>query len=213
MNQYIYLHGWASDPRSSKAVYFEQQFAQCGITLQVPDLNQNDFYHLTLTRQIEQVSALFSDHKHPVTLIGSSLGGLVSLWLAQKYPQVERIILMAPALEFYPNCIGVFGEENFKQWQTEGELRMMHYAWEREELVSFNFIQDAMQYRDQDLQRQLPTLILHGENDDVVPIQASRRFIEQRDWVQFKPYDSDHSLKDVLPELWAETQAFCGLAD
>jgi pimeloyl-ACP methyl ester carboxylesterase len=208
---YIYLHGWASDPRSSKAVFFQQQFARHGISLQIPDLNQDDFYHMTLTRQIEQVAALFPENQ-AVTLIGSSLGGLVSLWLAQKYPQVERLILMAPALEFYPNCIDVWGKDNFERWQTEGEISMMHYAWEREELISFDFIRDAMQYEDKDLQRELPTLILHGENDAVVPIQASRNFIVQRDWVELKPYDSDHSLKDVLPEMWAATQDFCGLS-
>lgn len=209
---YFYLHGWASDPRSSKAVYFQQQFAKQGISLHIPDLNQNDFYHITLTRQINQVAALFPQNE-PVTLIGSSLGGLVSLWLAQQYLQVERLILMAPALEFYPNCIDVWGKDNFERWQKQGEISMMHYAWEREERVSFNFIRDAMQYQDKDLQRQLPTLILHGENDDVVPIQASRNFIAQRDWVAFKAYDSDHSLKNVLPQMWAATYQFCGLSD
>ncbi|MCV6637434.1 YqiA/YcfP family alpha/beta fold hydrolase [Candidatus Albibeggiatoa sp. nov. NOAA] len=208
---YIYLHGWASDPNSSKAIFFQEQFARYGISLHIPDLNQNDFYHMTLTRQINQVAALFPDNGEPVTLIGSSLGGLISLWLAQKYSQVERLILMAPALEFYPNCKEVWGKDTFERWQKEGEVSMMHYAWEREELISFDFIRDAMQYQDKDLQRQLPTLILHGENDDVVPIQASRNFIAQRDWVDFKPFNSDHSLKDVLPEMWAATQDFCGL--
>ncbi len=208
---YIYLHGWASSPDSSKAVFFQQQFAKYAISIQIPDLNQNDFYHLTITRQINQVAALFPDDNTPVTLIGSSLGGLTSLWLAEKYLQVERLILMAPALEFYPNCIEIWGKHNFERWQREGEINMMHYAWEREELVSFDFIRDAMQYRDENLQRQLPTLILHGENGEVVPVQASRNFVAQRDWVTLKTYDSDHSLKNVLSELWTATQDFCGL--
>ena len=38
-HQYIYLHGFASSPRSRKAVYLQTQFAEIGINLEVPDLS------------------------------------------------------------------------------------------------------------------------------------------------------------------------------
>ncbi len=76
LSTYIYLHGFASGPRSQKARDLGDQFARLNIPLTIPDLNQGDFTHLTLTRQIKQVEALFPPAPTPVTLIGSSFGGL-----------------------------------------------------------------------------------------------------------------------------------------
>ena len=50
---YIYLHGFASSSQSFKAQKFQELFATKNIPLIIPDLNQNDFYNLTLTRQIK----------------------------------------------------------------------------------------------------------------------------------------------------------------
>jgi predicted esterase YcpF (UPF0227 family) len=52
----IYLHGFGSGPQSAKATFFRQRLQQVGIPVQVPDLNQDNFAQLTLTRQIQQVS-------------------------------------------------------------------------------------------------------------------------------------------------------------
>ena len=59
--------------------------------------------------------------------------------------------------------------------------------------------------------RPVPTLILHGCEDEVIPIQASRDFTRQRPWVQLIELNSDHSLGNVLPEIWQAIQIFCQL--
>jgi uncharacterized protein len=56
---YIYLHGFASGPGSTKARYIQERCRQVGIELQVPDLNQDNFTDLTVSRQIAQVVDLF----------------------------------------------------------------------------------------------------------------------------------------------------------
>jgi uncharacterized protein len=210
MRTYIYLHGWASAPNSSKAVFFQQQFAAYNINLIIPDLNQDDFYNLTLSRQIAQVADLI----HPndiVTLIGSSFGGLTALWLAERYPQVKRLILMAPALEFNENIEATFSHDKLKQWQINGKATLMHYAWQREVEISYDFIRDMRNYSDRQLIRCVPTLILHGKNDQIVPLSSSQHFAAQRDWVTLNVYDSDHSLGDVVDELWTAMAIFCEL--
>jgi len=210
MNEFFYLHGWASSPASSKACFFQQCFANLAISLHVPDLNQDDFYHLTLTRQIQQVANLFPSQRE-ITLIGSSLGGLVALWLAQQNIQVKQLVLLAPALDFMHNSRRVIGDENLQKWQVAGELTMMHYAYEKEVQLSYEFIRDMSRYEDHNLQRQLPTLILHGVHDDVVPIEISQQFAATRPWVTVQTFDSDHSLANVTAELWQATQQFCAL--
>ncbi len=206
MNKFIYLHGFTSRPQSSKAQFFKQCFEQRGWHLEIPDLNQNDFYHLTLTRQIQQVEALLPDS--PVTLIGSSFGGLTALWLAERQAQIERLVLLAPALNFLNRCATLMGESQFAQWRLQGKFAFEHYGYQRQEFLSYNFIEDLQQYLDADLQRRIPTLILHGKKDDVVPIENSRNFAKHRSEVELIEFDSDHFL-NVHTALWKATETFC----
>lgn len=209
--QFFYLHGWASSPQSDKAQFFKQCLEQRGLKLHIPDLNQNDFYHLTLTRQIQQVEALLPDS--PVTIIGSSLGGLIALWLAERQAQIESVVVLAPALNFLRLCEARMGETQFAQWRSQGEFAFEHYAEKRERLVSYGFIEDMLQYVDADLQRRVPTLILHGKQDEVVSIQTSRDFAATRPWVELVEFESDHRLNDVQAQLWQAIQTFCQLVD
>lgn len=207
--QFIYLHGFASSPDSAKAKYLRDRFATVQIELKTPDLNQNDFSHLTITRQLHQVAALFP-LSTPVTLIGSSLGGLTAAWLAERQLQVERLILLAPAFGFLAHWLPQLGVEKLQQWQKEQYLTVYHYGESRSLPLSYQFVLDAAQYRDEQLLRSVPTLILHGTQDEVISIQASRDFAH-RPWVELIELNSDHSLGDVMPEIWQAIQTFCKL--
>lgn len=200
MSQFFYLHGWASSPQSNKAQFFKHRFAQHGLNVTLPDLNQNDFFHLTLTRQIKQVQALLPNS--PVTLIGSSLGGLVALWLAERQQQIQRLILLAPALNFIPHSIAFIGETQYAQWRQHGKMAFYHYGEQCELLLSYTFIEDMHHYEDAKLQRRIPTLILHGCHDEVISISTSRDFVATRPWIELIEFESDHSLNDVQPQLW-----------
>lgn len=208
---YIYLHGFASSPLSAKALYVRDRFSSLNIPLSIPDLNQGDFSGLTLTRQIQQVAAEFTSDGMSVTLIGSSLGGLTSAWVAQKYPQVQRLVLLAPAFGFLSHWLPKLGEEQLQRWQTEQYLSVYHYGEKRSLPLNYQFVLDAAQYQDEQLQRPIPTLILHGREDEVIPISASREFATQRPWVELIELESDHALVNVLPEIWQAIQIFCHL--
>lgn len=206
---YLYLHGWASSPQSNKARYFHAQFTALGYNLLMPDLNQPDFYHLTLSRQLAQAAALLPSDQSAATVIGSSLGGLTALWLAQQQPQVARLVLLAPALQFLPRCETLLGAEAMHRWAEQEELAIFHYAYERECLLHYDFIRDMARYPDAQLQREIPTLILHGRHDEVINIAHSEAFAAARPWVTFQALDSDHGLNDVHDELWARIRSFC----
>lgn len=90
----IYIHGFASSPSSGKARYFREKFAELGIPVQIPDLNQGDFTHLTLTRQIQQITALLPPT--PTVLIGSSFGGLTAAFLAEEHRQISTCFYWRP---------------------------------------------------------------------------------------------------------------------
>lgn len=207
--KYIYLHGFASSPDSAKARYIRDRFLEKQISLSVPDLNQNNFSELTLTRQIRQVSQEFKDV--PVTLIGSSLGGLTAAWLGEKYPQIERLVLLAPAFGFLSSYLTRLGSEAVQNWQESGFLSVYHYAEKRSLPLSYQFVLDSQNYADHGLRRSIPTLILHGQRDEVIPLTASQEYAQSRSWVELIELDSDHGLGNALPEIWSKIQVFCDL--
>lgn len=213
MTSYLYLHGFASSPSSAKALALGDRFRALSLPMQVPDLNQGDFSHLTITRQIQQVAAEFPPNVAPVTLIGSSLGGLTAAWLAEQYAQVERLVLLAPAFEFLAHWLPKLTIEQLLRWQTEQYLPIYHYAEGRSLPLHYRFVQDAMQYSEQALQRQVPTLILHGLHDEVIPIQASRTYAAARPWVKLVELESDHALGNVQSEIWQHLREFCGIEE
>ncbi|MCW6037607.1 alpha/beta fold hydrolase [Spirulina subsalsa FACHB-351] len=206
MSEYLYLHGFASGPQSRKAQYLCDRFRENHRTLSILDLNQGDFSHLTLTRQIHQTQAAFPNATTPVVLIGSSFGGLTVTWVAEKYPQVERIICLAPAFGFLAHWLPTLTPSELTQWQETGYRPVYHHQEQREIPLHYGFIEDLQQYSEQQLERPVPTLILHGIHDEVIPITASRDYCQARPWAELIELDSDHSLGNVLPQIGQEIQ-------
>lgn len=207
MNEhFIYLHGFASSPQSTKAIYLRDRFAELQIPLYIPDLNQGDFSHLTITRSLNQVTAEFPPPPTPVTLIGSSLGGLIAAFIAQKHLQVKHLVLLAPAFGFLDHWLPKLGTEKLSLWQAEKYLMVYHYGEKTSLPLHYNFVLDAANYQ-QKLSHPIPTLILHGRYDETIPISASREYA-QRPNVQLIELESNHALSDVLPEIWDIIQVF-----
>jgi uncharacterized protein len=201
--KYLYLHGFASGPRSRKAQYLATQFATIGIELHLPDLNQGGFTDLTISRQLQQAATYLTGNE-PVTVIGSSLGGWVALLLAQHYAQVEKLVLLAPAFGFPKLWLERLGSETLQDWQQSGQLAVDHYVEKQSLPLQYQFVVDAQQYLASNLERNLPTLILHGQSDAVVPIELSRNFLATHSWAHLIELDSDHGLGDVLDPIWQE---------
>lgn len=208
--KFIYLHGFASSPRSTKAQDLLDRFSQLGLNLEIPDLNQEDFSHLTLSRQLHQVKALLSADE-PVTVIGSSFGGLTAAWLAEQCPQIERLVLLAPAFGFLHHWLPRIDPVQFSRWQAGEPFLVYHYSEQRQLPLRFDFVTDLEQYSDSQLKRAIPTLILHGTQDDVIPISASRSYAETRPWIRLIELESDHTLTNQMNRIWQFICQFCQL--
>lgn len=208
---YVYLHGFASGPNSTKGRYFRDRFAELGITLRQPDLNEPAFEWLTLSSQLACVERVLEGTEGPVTLFGSSLGGLVAALQAIRDERVVRLVLMAPAFRFIERWSAQLGEETLERWRATGKLPIYHYSYGRECLLDVGLLEDARQYDEEQLIRPVPTLILHGRGDEVVDPQLSTDFARSRPYVRVQFYDTDHSMGSVVDQLWQETVDFCRL--
>jgi pimeloyl-ACP methyl ester carboxylesterase len=201
----IYLHGFASGPSSKKAQFFRERLAELGLELGVPVLAEGDFERLTITAQLDVVERLA--HGGPVSLIGSSMGGYLAALYAARHPEVEKVVLLAPAFGFARRWSESLGTEKLEEWKRTGWLGVYHYAEQRERRVGHQLISDGLGYEDYPEVSQ-PTLVFHGDKDAVVPAACSVQFAAGRPNVQFQLLDSDHELADVLEQMWEGVRRF-----
>ncbi len=207
---YIYLHGFASGVQSRKAQYLIDRFLEKQINLITPDLNLGDFSTITLSKQLAFLQANYGEQ--PCCVMGSSLGGLLATLWGMANPLVEKLVLLAPAFRFSECLQNSIGSAEMEKWQTEGVRNFYHYGLDRELPLHYEFFLDSQNHDESKMTRALPTLIIHGKQDDVVLPERSIEFTQNRPWVQLQLVDSDHSLGDVVDLIWQETKKFWGLA-
>ena len=70
---YIYLHGFASSRHSFKGSILRKRFAELGKTLLTPDLNSDDFTHMTPSSQLQVIATTCESVAGDITLLGSSM--------------------------------------------------------------------------------------------------------------------------------------------
>jgi uncharacterized protein len=204
----IYLHGFASSPESSKAQRFGRELAACGVSFECPDLNQPAFETLTVTRMLERVHrAIAGAPAHPVALIGSSLGAFVALHATG----ADRLILLAPAVDFGGHRLTRFGKYSLDEWRQAGRVSVFHYGQNRWADIDFILYEDAARYDAFSAPANVPTLVFHGRADDTVDPASVERWADGRPGVDLRMVDDDHQLSRSVDLIWAESRKFLGL--
>jgi len=224
----FYLHGFASSPRSTKAVFFEHHLAVHGLELHCPDLNGPDFETLTVTRMIGQVEqAILALPDAPTVLIGSSLGALVAVQVAAKWAMgcrtaeaarfrghaIDRLVLLAPALDFARSRVQQLGREGVQKWKDAGALPVIHHGEGRVRHVGYGLLEDALGYDPFAEYVNFPILIFQGRRDEAVDPSAVEAFARSRPNVVLRLLDDDHQLHASLDRIWRETARFLGLQE
>ena len=141
--------------------------------IDIPDLAAGDFEHLTLTGQLAIIERRANNQ--PVILMGSSMGGYLAALYAARHPEVERLILLAPAFRFAHRWEEYLGAAQVAEWRRSGVMDVFHYAENRQVQLGYQLLGDAAQYDDYPNFHQ-PALIFHGALDDVVPAAYSQEF-------------------------------------
>jgi uncharacterized protein len=207
MTPVVYLHGFASSPSSSKARYFRDVLERAGATVTIPDLAEGDFERLTITGQLALLDRAVAGRR--INLMGSSMGGWLAALYAARHPEVERLVLLAPAFGFNRRWPERLGAAEMERWHREQTLAVFHYGENRTARIGYQLIEDAAHYEDFPDVRQ-PVLIYHGASDDVVPVSYSQEFAKDRQNVTLEVVDSGHDLLNVLEPIGERVRDFLG---
>jgi len=214
----FYLHGFASGATSTKARWLAERLEPFGIELQCPDFNLPDFSTLTVTRMIGDVERwMAADGEGPVALIGSSLGALVAYHAAarnvaqQARPAIDRVILLAPALDVAPSLRRGLGPARVDEWRRGGSLEVFHYGYNESRRVNYSLFEDCERYDPFTTPLDLPILIFQGRRDESVSPEVVEQFASTRPNVELHMLDDDHQLIASLPYIWEHSARFLGL--
>lgn len=188
----LYLHGFASGPSSAKAQRIVPALREDGLEVRLPDLNEGGFEHLTVTRILESAERRLFDR---TLVIGSSLGGYAACLLAVRDPRVKALVLMAPAFDFAARLEGRHGPEVLEAWRRDGVTEVEHHAYGGLHRVGYALYEDARRHPARPVPR-VPTYILQGERDDVVPADVVRAAAAEMPDVTLEVVDDEHGLVD-----------------
>jgi uncharacterized protein len=209
--RWLYLHGFASGPESSKGVALAAHYARQGLHLERLNLRQPSLEHLRLSAMMRTVREALGGERDRAILFGSSLGGLTACRVAEEDARVCALVLLAPALRAMEQMRRRVGAEGMRRWEETGWMDIQDYAEKRQARVDFGFVPDveAMDARSggwPDVR--VPTLIIHGRQDDTCDISASRQWARGKRHLRLVEVDDGHELVASLNLIAAEADDF-----
>ncbi len=203
----LYLHGFSSSPRSTKAKLFNEYFSRHGVQLIIPDLEEGDFRNLTISGQMNVIRRIIYQNPSPkYGVIGSSMGGYLALLTAQFQPLVSALYLMCPGINLVSRWEKKLHTEYPGSGKIPGLIQVFNYRYNKEMDLNRNLFDDAVRWEQVKLDRQLPVRLAHGKYDDVVPIEESRRYLKNNSRAELVELESDHGL--LSHSNWIVKDAF-----
>lgn len=217
----IYVHGFASHQSGEKVLFLKKRFNESGTAFLAFDHrghgnSSGTMKELTITKNLEDLDQIIrsqgKNFKNRI-LIGSSMGGQTAAWYAAHHPdQIDANLLIAPAFRFLENRKRDLGPQGLKTLEKEGEI-IIKNEWV-EVTIGKELVEDAKNYPVETLLQkyQTPTLMIHGLNDDSVPVLDSFSFIQAS---KARPLElliiggGDHRLTEHKETLFLNMKTFC----
>ena len=183
----LFAHGFEGSPHGSKPTYMEEAL---GWEVTAPKMSELGW---SIENQTEVLTRLIDENEFDI-VIGSSMGGLAAANASSMRPDEDFVlILMAPAFGLAENWEGM-EDTGRNAWKTTGERR--YTGFELDIMLPWEFMEAA-----EKMSWPIPlhpTAIMHGKNDEVVPISFSRKVEKECSNVTLHEFDDTHRLKDSM---------------
>jgi pimeloyl-ACP methyl ester carboxylesterase len=116
-----------------------------------------------------------------VTIVGNSLGSWIAWLVAQEFPIVEELILIAPAFNMMGERAKTISKERLHDWHTAGWMPWDDDPLHRDWPLSWKWVEQSEHYwtKTFDVARPIKTTILHGQDDIVIPPEGSQNFADE----------------------------------
>jgi pimeloyl-ACP methyl ester carboxylesterase len=182
----VFVHGFRSGAGGEKSLALARHAAARGhgwarFDLRGHGRDQAAFADFTVGGGLGDTLAVLDRlAPRPTLLVGSSLGGWLAVLAALRRPrQVGALLLIAPAFNFLRELFGSLPAEELRAWRSRGWREFPDHFGSGTFALHYDVLGDAAGYDvfETPVTLPCPVLILHGELDDVVPPDNSRRFL------------------------------------
>ncbi|MDD6879160.1 MAG: alpha/beta fold hydrolase [bacterium] len=130
----------------------------------------------------KKVDLLINYGYNNIYLVGHSMGGVIASYLATKYEQIKKLVLVSPAFNY------ITMQTSDKVEFVKGGINLIKNNEKDEILTRFlklplssinEFKKLINKYKNSYENLRIPTLIIHGDKDSVVPLESSKQIYER----------------------------------
>lgn len=124
-----------------------------------------------------QIEKIINNGYKTIYVIGHSMGGIIASHIASKYPEVKKLVLAAPAFKYF-----TFKNDKLDILQSIKKVPHLFRDYDKDIVLSRiskvplltvkEFINLADTHINDIKKIEIPTLILHGIKDEIVPIDS-----------------------------------------
>ncbi len=211
----VYLHGLGGSPLSAKGVLLHDHFTRFGITTVRPALSVPSFQNLSPLAAVQRVVDVLTDlaQESSVALVGSSFGAFLGLHALSRVDAsvrsvVHRVVLLAPLFDPFDPTSALVNPVNEARWRGDGVFSLLDLTTGQQTPVHYRFVEELRLLVSRPLEVEVPTLVVHGDRDEVVRSEQSRRFAAGRPNVQLRITQDDHGLLADPAGLAAVVESF-----
>ena len=197
MMRILFAHGFEGSPSGSKPTYFQEHL---GHQVIAPLLHAEGW---TIQDQASVLLQALDGDDEVEVLVGSSMGGLAASIVSAKRPDRDiGLLLLAPAFGRISTFVEGLTAVEQNMWREQGTHPYHHHGVGENIRLPWSFIEVGAE-----LEWTLPqhrTIIIHGREDDLVPLQNSLDVARRSPWVEAVHCPQDgHRLKESY-DLMAE---------
>ena len=188
----LFAHGFEGTPEGSKPSYMRDEL---GWDVVSPSMSELGW---TIEQETEVLLRII-DTDGPFDIIaGSSMGGLAAANASALRPDTDfSLLLIAPAFGLGDLWRDGAKEEGLAQWEKDGSIPYFMNGLGIEVTLEWDFFLSAERMSWPKLNH--PTIILHGNQDTVVPLENSRKVAEDDDFVvSLIEIDDTHRMQESL---------------
>ncbi|PLX29636.1 MAG: alpha/beta hydrolase [Alphaproteobacteria bacterium] len=179
-----FLPGFMSNKKGTKAQFLAEFCQDYALNYHALDYRGHgasggNFQELTLSDWLVDCERLLAKIDQPLILVGSSMGGWLSLLLARRYAQkVAGLVLLAPAPDFTVRLMQGFTPAQKDDLQSQGFVSI-DSGYETPHIFTCKLIEDGEKHlvSQSDIALEMPVSILQGKKDTSVLWQETTQLL------------------------------------
>jgi alpha-beta hydrolase superfamily lysophospholipase len=171
----IMVHGFAKTKSERKFVELARELVKNGIASLRFDFSgcgdsEGKFEDTRISKQVEELNAAYGRlmkeraiDKNRIGIFAHSLGTVIAALFQQKFQKAKCLVLAAPAFDQKSLIKKWYTQDQIKEWKRKSYLDTPKFR------IGLGYLEEARDYTEILTEIKIPTLILHGKEDEDIP--------------------------------------------